>query len=234
MTSSITQLALRLSPNAVYKFSNFLFAQPEVEQALIELTESNKDDYLYFSGEAGVGKTHLLIALAEHCQSKGKSALYLSFKELVGSASADILQGLEAHQLVCLDDLNLVVGQRDWEEALFHCFNRLKEAKSQIVIAANVNPASLSFALPDLASRLATGLVLHLDDMSDEQKQLALIEQAKFRGLELDLTTAQYLMRRCGRDMHTLMSVLTDLDKASLREQRRLTIPFIRDSVPEL
>jgi len=234
MTSSVTQLALRLSPNAAYKFNNYYFAQPDVKQALAQLQESNDADFLYLAADAAVGKTHLLIALVEQSQNNGKTALYLSFKELMDTASPEVLQGIESHQLVCLDDIDVVVGQGQWEEALFHCFNRLKEANCQIVIAASGNPASLPFVLPDLASRLATGLVFQLHDMSDEDKQLALIEQAKFRGLELDQATAQYLMRRCGRDMHNLMNVLAGLDKASLRAQRRLTIPFIRDVTPEL
>jgi DnaA family protein len=149
------------------------------------------------------------------------------------TAQPDILHNIESNQLVCFDDVDVIIGHFEWEEALFHCFNRLKQLGRQIVMAAKYNPASLAFALPDLGSRLATSLVFQLPDMTDEDKQQALIKQAKFKGLELDDATALYLLRHCGRDMHTLIAILDKLDKASLRAQRRLTIPFIRDVTSE-
>jgi len=232
MTESLTQLALRLAPQAVYHFSNYHFFQPEVETALADL-HSQQTDFIYLAAEAAVGKTHLLIALSESTQKNAKTALYLSFKELMQTAEPAILQGIESNQLVCFDDIDLIIGHFEWEEALFHCFNRLKQANRQILMAAKFNPASLDFSLADLGSRLATALVFQLADMGDEDKQQALIKQAKFRGLELDNTTAQYLLRRCGRDMRNLIAILDKLDKASLRAQRRLTIPFIRDVTAE-
>jgi DnaA family protein len=82
--------------------------------------------------------------------------------------------------------------------------------------------------LPDLRSRLATGLVYQLTSMSDQQKQQALILQAQSRGLSMSDEVAQYLLRHYGRDMPALMTVLQQLDKASLQAKRRLTIPFVR------
>lgn len=229
MTTSVTQLALRLSPKAVYKFSNYYFCRPEVEAALMGLADSSQADFIYLAADAAVGKTHLSIALLDEYQQQNKRAIYLSFKELLTTAEPAVLQDLDVYQLVCFDNVDLIAGKSDWEEALFHAFNRLKAANAQIVMTAKQSPAGLSLSLPDLASRLATALIFQLPEMTDEEKQAALIKQAKFKGLELDEATAQYLLRQSGRDMHNLMQVLDELDKASLRAQRRLTIPFIRD-----
>jgi DnaA family protein len=228
MSVAQTQLTLRLSPQEIYRFDNFLFAKPETERALMAFCQLDSLDFIYLCGEQGCGKTHLLIACAEKVQQQGQRVMYLSLAELVETAEPAVLEALEQVDLLCLDDLEAVAGHRDWEVALFHCFNRLHDARGHLLVATQHNPANTRISLPDLRSRLATGLVYQLGSLADEQKQQALILQAQTRGLMMSDEVAQYLLRHYGRDMPALMAVLQQLDKASLQAKRRLTIPFIR------
>lgn len=228
MTVAQTQLTLRLTPQEIYRLDNFLFAKPETEQALEAFCALDSLDFLYLCGEGGTGKTHLLIACAERVQQLGYRVIYLSLAELIQTAQPAVLESLEQADLLCLDDLEAIAGNQEWEVALFHCFNRLHDAKGHLLVATEHNPANTRIELPDLRSRLATGLVYQLTSMSDEQKQQALILQAQSRGLSMSDEVAQYLLRHYGRDMPALMTVLQQLDKASLQAKRRLTIPFVR------
>lgn len=228
MSVAKTQLTLRLTPQEIYRLDNFLFAKPETEQALSAFCELDSLDFLYLYGEKGTGKTHLLIACAERVQQQGFRVIYLSLAELIQTAQPAVLESLEQADLLCLDDLEAVAGKREWEVALFHCFNRLHDARGHLLVATEHNPAHIEIELPDLRSRLATGLVYHLTTMTDEQKQQALMLQSQIRGLAMSEEVAQYLLRHYGRDMPALMTVLQQLDKASLQAQRKLTIPFVR------
>jgi len=154
--------------------------------------------------------------------------LYLPLAELVDSATPDILQDVEQVGLLCIDDLDAIAGRDDWQEALFHCINRLQQSNCKWVISSQMNPAMIAVTLADLRSRLATALVYQLAKLNDADKQQALILQAQTRGLNLPVDVAQYLLRHHSRDMHELMALLKQLDKASMIEQRRLTIPFVR------
>jgi len=227
MSAPATQLTLRLTLQEIYRLDNFYFSQTEIKLALTEFSDNGSVEFIYLWGEEGIGKSHLLIACAERVQRAGHNVLYLSLTELINTAEPDILQSIDNVDLLCLDDMDVIVGNRDWEESLFHCFNRLKLAGGQLLLGAHTNPANLNFTLPDLRSRLSTALIYQLPPMSDQDKQQALIVQAQSRGLILSEDVAQYLLRHHGREMVDLMAVLKKLDSASLAEKRRLTIPFV-------
>ena len=139
-----------------------------------------------------------------------------------------MLDGLETMSLVCIDDIHCIVGQTDWENALFHFYNRARDSSTPLVITGDRPPAQLNLDLPDLKTRLAWGLVLQLQEISDQEKLQALQLCAKHRGMELGNDVGEYMLRRHSRDMVNLMELLDKLDKASLTEQRRLTIPFVK------
>ena len=225
MQSSATQLPLQLNLKEVYHFENYYFSQPELEKALVELCQVDTISFVYLWGEAASGKSHLLMATAEKAS---KNTLYLPLAELVKSASPEVLESVEHLDLLCIDNLEEIVNHREWQEALFHCFNRLQESGCKLLVAARHNPATIALTLPDLKSRMATALIYQLESFDDTQKQHALILQAQYRGLELPEEVASYVLRHHSRDMQVLMALLQELDKASMVEKRRLTIPFIR------
>ena len=177
-------------------------------------------------GPEGSGKTHLLQAAC----ATSPAAAYLPLGELL-AAGPEVLAGWEERALVCMDDVDRLAGRRDWELAAFALFNRLWERGGCLVVSAATSPAATRFTLPDLQSRLAWGGVFRLEALSDEDRIAALRRRAAYRGLELPLDSARYLLRRLPRDMRALCGWLDKLDIASLAAGKRLTLPFVRSVI---
>ena len=141
---------------------------------------------------------------------------------------AAVFDGLEQLELVCLDDVDAIAGEALWEHALFDLFNRLRDAGRTLLVTASWKPDESGFGLPDLVSRLGWGVCYVLKPMAEADIIAALTCRARGRGLELPEETAQFLLRRFPRDLPTLFALFETLDFASLVEQRRLTIPFVK------
>lgn len=226
-----TQLTLRLTPQEIFSIDNFIFGSEELDLVVDIFCREAKPGFLYLWGESGVGKTHLSLAISEQLQRNGRQVSYINLRELRHTAQPDVLLSLMQGEVLCVDDFQAISGNSAWEESFFHCFNHLREHQQKLLICADKNPGQISIGLPDLRSRLATGLVYQLPSMNDALKQQALIRHAQSRGLILPEEVAHYLLRHYSRDMPSLMLVLQRLDKASLQAQRRLTIPFVREVI---
>jgi len=226
--STATQIPLHLTPQELYQLDNFYFGQTELRTAVMSFCQLADVPFLFLWGDHGAGKTHLALAIAEQAQANNRKMLYLPLADLVKTASPAVLQDVEELDLLCLDEFEAVAGIAEWEEALFHCFNRIQQSGCQLLVAARDNPAALKLSLADLRSRMATGLIYQLDTLNDNAKQKVMMVQSQARGLEMTNDVAQYLLRHHSRDLNTLIMMLQTLDKASMAAQRRLTIPFVR------
>jgi DnaA-homolog protein len=222
-------LGLNLSDEAT--FANF-FIQAQSPNALVVsslLNFSNtQENFVYLWGASGSGVTHLLQAVCHDAEEKKLPFQYLPLRDLVGYAPEELCAGLEQLDLICLDGFEAVAGRQDWEKSLFTLFNRVRELQHKLIISANSPVRELPIQLADLSSRLQWGLTLHLQTMTDAEKQSALQMRAKVRGLELTDEVAQFLIQRLQRDANELFWQLQRLDNASLQEQRKLTIPFVK------
>ena len=188
------------------------------------------EQFLFLWGAVGTGKSHLLQAACQQAAEHQNIVAYLPMLELA-DLSPEIFDGLEQMSLVCIDDVQRIAGQTEWEEALFHFYNRVRDAGGRLLVTADVAPSALPLTLADLQSRLAWGPVLQLGELDDAGKIAALQLRAKGRGFDLPDEVAQFLMRRSVRDMGSLFALLDRLDEASLVQQRKLTIPFVRKLV---
>ena len=97
-----------------------------------------------------------------------------------------------------------------------------------LLLTGKMAPADLGLGLSDLSSRLGWGWVFQLQLLGDDEKKQALQLRAITRGFTLPDEVADYLLRYFPRDMPALFGLLDRLDAASLVEQRRLTVPFVK------
>ncbi|MGP4123343.1 MAG: DnaA inactivator Hda [Sodalis sp. (in: enterobacteria)] len=199
--------------------------------ALQNMLSGEHGSYLYFWSHIGSGRSHLLhaacAALSAHTQAVG----YVPLDKRTWFVP-EVLEGMEQLALVTIDNIECIVGDPPWEMAIFNLYNRIQETgRARLIISGNCPPRQLNIGLADLASRLDWGQIYRLQPLSDEEKGAALQLKAKLRGFELPEDVSRFLLKRLERDMRALSATLDQLDYASIRAQRKLTIPFVKSTL---
>lgn len=225
--SSDVQLPLSLRFPPDQRFEAYVGAQPVVAQ-LAAVARGEREDWLFISGPAASGKTHLLIAVCTEAAAQGRRAVYLPLPGVTGRL-CEVLAAQEGAALIALDALEALAGVREDEIALFDFHNRARAAGAVLLYAGRGTPQHLPLSLPDLRSRLSQCVQASLAPLDDQGRREVLRRRAAMRGLMLDEGVLDWLLHRVGRDLITLTALLDRLDRESLAAQRRVTVPFLRE-----
>jgi DnaA family protein len=149
-----------------YSFEIFVPGQNNLAiMYLNNLISHNSGEILYLWGNSGTGKSHLLQAACGQASKLGMKPGYIPLSEY-NQLVPEVLKGLEALDLVCIDDLESITGMQEWEKSLFNMFNNIVENKKSLVITSTMSPSGNSIELPDLKSRLGSGVTYHLKYLS--------------------------------------------------------------------
>lgn len=221
------QLTLSVKLRQDASFENFLGAANIKNSKILLHAIKSGELFVYLCGDQSSGKTHLLNASCNALEAQGKRVMFLSLKD-IGAFDKQLFDGLESFDAVMLDDIDLLFGDLENEEALFDLYNRLRADGKMLLVSASQPVASHTLKLADLRSRLGAGLLLQLFKLTDEEKEEALKSKAKDKGLLLGDDAAAYIMKRSDRSLDELFALLDQLDDASLSAQRRLTVPFVK------
>ncbi|NIG62177.1 MAG: DnaA inactivator Hda [Serratia symbiotica] len=187
--------------------------------------------YIYFWSRKGGGRSHLLHAACAELSQHGEAVGYVPIDKRT-YFMPEVLDGMEQLALVCIDNIERIAGDETWEMAIFNLYNRILETgHTRLFITGDRPPRQLNIYLPDLASRLDWGQIYKLQPLSDEEKLLALQLRSKLRGFELPEDVGRFLLKRLDREMRTLFMTLNQLDHASITAQRKLTIPFVKETL---
>lgn len=114
--------------------------------------------------------------------------------------------------------------EREAQERLFHALN----AKERVVVASRVPVAQVEGLLPDLKSRLLTGVQVEVLPPSDEELRGLLLHWAQGRQIVLPESVVDYVLVRAGRSTHELAALVGCLDALSLEQKRAVTVPLAR------
>ncbi|MGL5007192.1 MAG: DnaA inactivator Hda [Plesiomonas sp.] len=224
------QLSLPINLPDDETFSSFYPGKnQQLLNAIQTLIRTDSGGYLYFWARKGAGRSHLLHAACAELSQKNQAVGYVPLDKRA-YFGPDVLEGMEHLALVCIDNIDLIADDPEWELALFDLYNRIKEqGTTRLLIAGDQAPRQLQLTLPDLASRLDWGQIYKLYPLADDDKLQALQSRAKLRGFDMPEDVGRFLLKRLSRDMRTLFDTLDTLDRASMVAQRKLTIPFVKE-----
>jgi len=223
------QLALPIALSDKACFDNYWVGDnQELVSALRQVVQLDGPRLVYYYGIAGSGKSHLLYAVMRLAKQQNLMPNYLALNNLESSASASMLETVDASAIVCIDDIHLWAGDTPAEDALFTLFEQIKHTGGYLVVNAIQPPGESGFKLKDLVSRLSSGLVYPTFQLNEEQRFDAIKMRANYRGMAISDDAVRYLLTRLPRDTAKLFAVLDKIDQASLIEQRKITIPFLQ------
>ena len=178
-----------------------------------------KDNRIYLWGPSAVGKTHILIATIKKFLNLNKEVIDLSFID-----DNDTFD-LGSIDLFFLDDIERADGKI--QNNLFNIFNMSENENAAIFITGSLPPNQMSLR-PDLRTRISQCLVLNLKELEDEEKKDVLLKRSYFMGINLKLEIIDYLVKNYNRNMHELIKLIEKIDKESIIQKKRITIPFIK------
>ena len=133
-------------------FDSFYTTKLNKQLLFLLKDEALKEDLLIY-GAKDSGKTYLLQALCNQFNNQGKSSFFLPMRQAI-ELSVDILDSLENIELVCIDGLESLVGNKAWEIGLFNLINRSFNCNNRLIFTSAKNIDGMNFELKDLDSRL--------------------------------------------------------------------------------
>jgi chromosomal replication initiator protein len=171
MDTDDSALGSPLSPK--FKFNNFVLGKPNefAHAAARRVAESDKVPFnpLYLYGGVGLGKTHLMHAIAWHIRERdpGRRVIYLSaekfmyqfIRALRFKDTMAFKEQFRSADVLLIDDVQFICGKESTQEEFFHTFNALVDHDRQVVISGDRSPSDLDAMEERLRSRLGWGLV---------------------------------------------------------------------------
>jgi chromosomal replication initiator protein len=232
-------------PSPRYSFDNFVVGQSNrlaVAGAKAVASEPGyKYNPLFIYGASGLGKTHLLHAIAKELLNHrpGYPLAFVSAQQF----AEDFVNALQANRIDqfrrlqrsmgmwLVDDIQFIAGKDKTQEEIFHTFNYLYSLGKQIVICSDRPPRDLYLMDERLRSRFEAGLVADVQLPDTETRCAILRSKAAQENLSLDLVVAMYLAENVPGNIRVLEGALTRLAVTAGLENKPLSIELATSMV---
>lgn len=227
----MSQIPLPLSFDKRFSFSNYIADNSDfIIKQLTGLFDETGESLIGLYGGCDSGKTHLLNACA-HYARESRIIFHLFDAQQLVQAKAKNFDEFAEGSVIGVDNLDLLAGNRAWEEQFYQLINRVKNGELRLLFTLSRMPRDTGFRLPDLKSRLMWGLLITLQSVDDEQLESILQKRAKLLGLKISEDAISYLLSHYSRKLSDQMELLYQLDQISLSSQRKVTVPLIKQSL---
>jgi DnaA family protein len=228
-----TQLIFPFQINQKASFDSF-FCSPDnlnLMTRLADIVESKKNHELIIHGERGSGKSYLMQAICNELSVAGKQFAFIPMNKAI-KMGAEIFQNLASLDVVCVDDVQLILANEDWETALFNLVNECQQSNCSLVLSfGGTQPLEENTKLPDLLSRFKRMEFIALHAVQDEFFGQAIHFVAQQLDIKIEKAELEFLLKHQTRLFSLLVENIITLDKQAASLKRKITIPLIKETL---
>ncbi|WP_431297561.1 chromosomal replication initiator protein DnaA [Tabrizicola sp. BL-A-41-H6] len=239
--------------DARFTFDSFVVGKPNelAHAAARRVAEGGPVTFnpLFLYGGVGLGKTHLMHAIAHELQTRRPElrVLYLSAEQFMyrfvqalrERQIMDFKELFRSVDVLMVDDVQFIAGKDSTQEEFFHTFNALVDQNKQIVISADRAPGEIKDLEDRIKSRLQCGLVVDLHP-TDYELRLGILQQkvdyyrSQYRGLVLADGVLEFLAHRITSNVRILEGALTRLFAFASLVGREITLDLAQDCLADI
>jgi len=204
---------------------------------------------LFLYGGVGLGKTHLMHAIAHELQQRRPElrVLYLSAEQFMyrfvqalrEKQVMDFKSLFRSVDVLMVDDVQFIAGKESTQEEFFHTFNALVDQHKQIVISADRAPSEIKGLEERIRSRLQCGLIVDLHP-TDYELRLGILQQkaefyhSQYKGLVIAPGVLEFLAHRISTNVRVLEGALTRLFAFASLVGREITMDLTQDCLADI
>jgi chromosomal replication initiator protein len=239
--------------DARFTFDSFVVGKPNelAHAAARRVAEGGPVTFnpLFLYGGVGLGKTHLMHAIAHDMQTRhpGMRVLYLSAEQFMyrfiqalrDKQIMDFKELFRSVDVLMVDDVQFIAGKESTQEEFFHTFNALVDQNKRIVISADRAPGEIKDLEERIKSRLQCGLVVDLHP-TDYELRLGILQQKaemyrdQHKGLKLCDGVLEFLAHRITTNVRVLEGALTRLFAFASLVGREITLDLAQDCLSDI
>ena len=227
------QLIFPFQINQKASFDSF-FCSPDNQNLMTRLADiaiSQDANEIIIHGEKGSGKSFLMQAICNELSSSEKQFAFIPMKKAL-NMGVEIFQNLGSLDTVCIDDLQLILANQQWETALFNLINECQQSNCSLILSlGGTQPVEESIVLPDLLSRIKRMEFLPLHAVQDELFNQAIVFVAQQLEIKIDNAELEFLLNHQTRIFSLLVENIITLDKQAASLKRKITIPLIKETL---
>ena len=231
-----------------FTFDNFIVGKPnELAYAAaqrVAQSEVVSFNPLFLYGGVGLGKTHLMHAVAWNIKKRNpkKNVVYLTaekfmyqfIKALRFKNIMSFKEQFRSVDVLMIDDVQFIIGKDNTQEEFFHTFNTLIDKKRQIIISADKSPADLDGLEDRLKSRLGWGLVADIHPLTYELRLGILQAKAEQKSLNLKQEVMEFLANKITNNVREMEGALNRLAVHASIEDSEISVDLVKDVLKDL
>ncbi len=236
--------ALSSPLNPRFGFSEFIVGKPNefAHAAARRVAEADKVPFnpLYLYGGVGLGKTHLMHAMARHIRERDPSrrVLYLSAEKFMYhfvravryKDTMEFKDQFRSADVLMIDDVQFICGKDSTQEEFFHTFNALIDHNRQVVISGDRSPSDLDAMEERLRSRLGWGLVADIHATTYELRLGILLAKIETIGVvDVPRDVVEFLARRITSNIRELEMALNRVTAHSTLVGRQIDLEMAKE-----
>ena len=231
-----------------FTFVNFIVGKPnELAYAAaqrVAQSEVVSFNPLFLYGGVGLGKTHLMHAVAWNIKKRNpkKNVVYLTaekfmyqfIKALRFKNIMSFKEQFRSVDVLMIDDVQFIIGKDNTQEEFFHTFNTLIDKKRQIIISADKSPADLDGLEDRLKSRLGWGLVADIHPLTYELRLGILQAKAEQKSLKLKQEVMEFLANKITNNVREMEGALNRLAVHASIQDSEISVDLVKDVLKDL